>query len=85
MSNVNDRQLSFPQRNWILMCIVVAILSPLVVDWVRAGAHKQSYQQSIDIKPPSNNAGVAAGGGSDTSNKVAAPPVTDTGKNAANK
>jgi hypothetical protein len=68
MENVNDRQLSFGQRYWFILCIIVAILSPLVVHWVQVGTHHVSYEQSID------------GGPKDTSYKVAAPPSTDSSK-----
>jgi hypothetical protein len=74
MENTNDGKLSFPQRNWLLLCIVVAVLSPLVVHWVRAGAHRRAYQQSVDIKP----AGSTPSGGTDTSYKVASPPGADS-------
>jgi hypothetical protein len=65
-----DQKLSFPQRNWLLLCIVVAILSPLVVHWIQNGADKVSYQQSVDIKSKdssykmSNSPGSAATGDS---------------------
>jgi hypothetical protein len=61
-----DKKLSFPQRNWFLLCVLVAILSPLVVHWLQTGAHKESYQQSIDIKSK------------DSSYKIANPPGTDS-------
>jgi hypothetical protein len=83
MDNTNDRQLSFPQRNWFLLCVIVAILSPLVVHWVQAAAHKQSYQQSVDVRPAHGDSGATGGanaGGKDTSYKVAAPPSTDSSK-----
>ena len=61
-----DKQLSFPQRNWFLLCVIVAVLSPLVVHWVQTGAHKQAYQQSVDIQS------------NDTSNRIANTPGSDT-------
>ncbi|MDR3711800.1 MAG: hypothetical protein P4L51_03205 [Puia sp.] len=69
MENTNDRKLSFPQRNWLLLCILVAILSPLVVHLVHRSAESESYKQSMDEKP------VRAGNSTDTSYKVASPPV----------
>jgi hypothetical protein len=69
MENANDKQLSFPQRNWFLICVLVAILSPLVVHWVTIGAHRVSKQQSLDIKDRK-----------DTSYNVASPPSNDTSK-----
>jgi hypothetical protein len=74
MENTNNKQLSFPQRNWFLLCVLVAILSPLIVHWVQNGAHREAYQQAIDTRPP-----VTGGaGGTDTSYKVAQPPGNDT-------
>ncbi len=65
MENVN-KNLSFPQRNWFLLCVLVAILSPLIVHWVQAGAHKEAYKQSIDIKTK------------DQSDQIANPPSSDS-------
>jgi len=88
VNSSNDR-LSFPQRYWLLLCIAVAILSPILVNSLQALAHKSSYNQAMDRKPvqgasgslsPSGGA-VAQGDTSsanretkDTSYKVAAPP-----------
>lgn len=72
-----SRQLSFPQRNWLLLCILVAILSPIIVHWIQAGAHKESYNNSVNTRPPN----VGGAGGTDSSYKVATPPTnppTDT-------
>ncbi|HMH34189.1 MAG TPA: hypothetical protein VK543_14225 [Puia sp.] len=66
MENTNDRKLSFPQRNWFLLCVLTAILSPLLVHFIQVGAGKQAYKQSVDIRY------------SDTSNKIASPPTRDT-------
>ena len=78
MENTNDRKLSFPQRNWFLLCILVAIISPLVVNLVQRGAEKESYKQSMNEKP------VSAGNSTDTSYKVASPPGgTDSSKKNA--
>jgi len=78
MDYSKDRQLTFPQRNWFLLCILVAILSPLVVHWVQAAAHKQSYQQSMEIKPVNEGgsapAGTTAAGGQDSTYKMSSPP-----------
>ena len=74
MENTDNKNLSFPQRNWFLLCVVVAILSPLVVHFLQAGAQKESYKQSIDIRSadPSKT--------TDSSYKVASPP-DNTGGN----
>jgi hypothetical protein len=73
MDNVNDKQLSFPQRNWLLLCILVAILSPIVVHLLQTGAQKENYQESIH-RPPLR----AAAAGTDTSYKMNNPPGNDT-------
>jgi hypothetical protein len=73
MENIS-KKLSFPQRNWFLLCVIVAILSPLVVYWVNGAAHKEAYNQATHIRPA----------GSDTSYKVASPPGgADSAKGAA--
>jgi hypothetical protein len=72
MDNANDKRLSFPQRNWLLLCILVAILSPLVVHWVHGAAQKKVYDQAINPRPAGN----------DTSYKVASPPGGDSAKGA---
>ena len=89
MDNANDKQLSFPQRNWFLICVLVAILSPLVVNWVTGAAHREAYKESLSKKPVEATSGSAApsaggatdsgGAGKDTSYKMSAPP-TDSGK-----
>lgn len=75
MENVNDKQLSFPQRNWLLLCVIVAILSPLVVHWVHAGARHRLYTQETEIRDTGSKAASAAGN-TDTSNKMASPATT---------
>jgi hypothetical protein len=67
-----DKKLSFPQRNWFLLCVLVAILSPLVVHWIQIGAHKESYKQSVDIKSK------------DSSYKITNPPGNDSASKAGN-
>lgn len=83
MENANDRQLSFPQRNWLLLCVIVAILSPLVVHWVHAGARKRVYNQETEVRDTGSRSGdstAGAGGAIDTSSKVASPPNTQPKK-----
>jgi hypothetical protein len=77
MENTNDKKLTFPQRNWLLLCILVAIISPLVVNWVRAGARKEALKQSLQIQPVNEGGTPPANTGSnqDTSYKVATPPA----------
>jgi hypothetical protein len=75
MENSNDRRLSFPQRNWLLLCIIVAILSPLVVHWVHTAARKRVYHQETEIRDTANKGAADSGNSSvDTSNRVASPP-----------
>lgn len=63
-----DRKLSFPQRNWLLLCILIAIISPLLVNLIQRAAESESYKQSMHEKP------VSAGNSTDTSYKIASPP-----------
>jgi hypothetical protein len=78
MENTNDRKLSFPQRNWFLLLILVAILSPLVVRLVQRSAEKESYKESMHEKP------VSAGNSTDSSYKIASPPAgADSSKKTA--
>jgi hypothetical protein len=58
MDSVNsNNHLSFPQRYWFLLCLVVAILSPILVNSLQALAHKTSYNQAMDQKPVHGGAG----------------------------
>ena len=70
MDNTNDRRLSFGQRNWLLLCILVAIISPLIVHLIRSGARKQLHKEATEVRF------------TDTSSKVASPPGSDTGNKA---
>jgi len=75
MDNSNDKQPSFPQRNWLLLCIIVAILSPLIVHWMHSGAQKHVYTQETEIRDTAKG-NISGSGGTDTSNKVASPHNT---------
>lgn len=68
MENVSTK-LSFPQRNWFLLCIIVAILSPLLVHWLHVGAQKVTYMQAIDPK-------VKGSSSKDSSYKIPNSPTT---------
>ncbi len=68
MDNADNKNLSFGQRNWLLLCILVAILSPIIVHFIQTGARKEVHRQAVERRY------------SDTSSKVASPPATDTGK-----
>jgi hypothetical protein len=46
MDNVDNKRLSFPQRNWLLLCIIVAILSPIVVHLLQSGAQEKNYNSA---------------------------------------
>ena len=84
MENTNQKGLSFPQRNWFLLCIFVAILSPLVVHWVQAAAHKEAYKESTEIKPVNSDgaggATPAAGGAGTASPGTQGGTAADSGK-----
>lgn len=40
--------LTFPERHWLLLCILVAILSPLVVYWIKGTIDRKNYNQSLE-------------------------------------
>jgi hypothetical protein len=86
MDSMKENGLTFPQRHWLILCILVAILSPIVVHALQTMAHKTNYNQAMETKPvqggagglsPSGGAvaaGDSAGSGKDTSYKVPVPP-----------
>jgi hypothetical protein len=76
MENTDNKSLSFPQRNWFLLCVVVAILSPILVHLLQTGAKRESYKQSIDIRSSDSSKT------NDSSYKVAAPPQNNGNKKA---
>lgn len=91
--DTENQRLSFPQRYWLLLCILVAVFSPLAVQWLHAAADRFSYHQAVNH--PSVKGG--EGGSSPSGGAVAPgdtprpgavnpmtppvhPPVTDSGK-----
>ena len=82
----HEQQLSFGQRYWLLICIIVAIVSPIAVGWLQAGRHHDLYNEEMEQRRPgaqsgpgtmSSDTGTAGSAGStskDTSYHVAAPP-----------
>ena len=46
--DTENEKLSFPQRYWLLLCIIVAIFSPLIVNWLDAAAHHMAYKQATE-------------------------------------
>lgn len=64
----NDRaeneKLSFPQRYWLLLCILVAVLSPIIVGWLNAAAHHVIYKQAVE---QTSGQGGATSGSADAS------------------
>lgn len=65
-------KLSFPQRNWLPLCIIVALVSPLAVTGFKAVTHKKAQKVSVER----NGAAYLGGDTSvrDTSYHVATPP-----------
>lgn len=69
--NVTEK-LTFPQRNWLPLCIVVALVSPLAVNAYKALTHKQPEKIPVE-----RNGAAYLGGDTtkrDTSYHVATPP-----------
>jgi hypothetical protein len=58
VSTTEDRQeLSIPQRYWLVLCILVAIFSPIVVGWLDAAAHHLSYKEATEQRSVSGGSG----------------------------
>lgn len=85
MENVNDRKLSFPQRNWLLLCIIVAILSPLLVHSVRTLAHKHRYEEAIQQKSVKGGDGATSPSGGAVAPGDTARPGSVNPMGATNK
>jgi hypothetical protein len=68
MENAENKNLSFGQRNWLLLCVIVAILSPFLVHVLRVVAHKKLYKQATTIRTSDSSKA------KDTSYNVASPP-----------
>src|ERR1700754_685105 len=87
MEKIDSPKLTFPQRNWFLLCILVAILSPLLVHWIQSGARKVNYQEAIERKPvQGGDGGTSPSGGAvapgDTARPGSINPMGPTNKNA---
>jgi hypothetical protein len=65
-------KLTFPQRNWLPLCIIVALVSPLAVSGVKALTHKQPEKVSVDRNGASYQNDDTTR--RDTAYHVAAPP-----------
>jgi multisubunit Na+/H+ antiporter MnhG subunit len=74
MDSMKESGLTFPQRHWLILCIVVAILSPIVVHAIQTMAHKTNYNEAIEPKRDTSAAGAMPASAKDTTYKVAAPP-----------
>jgi hypothetical protein len=65
-------KLSFPQRNWLLLCIVIALASPLAVSGFKALTHKKPEKVPVERNGSSYLSDDTTH--RDTSYHVAAPP-----------
>ena len=82
----SNEGLSFPQRHWLILCIVVAILSPLLVKSLQALAHKSSYNQAMEQKPvQSGNDGSSPSGGAVATSDTSRPGSVNAMSPSANK
>jgi len=82
-----DKGLNFAERHWLLIAIFVAILSPLVVHWVQAAAHRESYHESMDQKPLNGGVGATSPSGGavapgDTARPGSVTPMTPSVHNS---
>jgi cytoskeletal protein RodZ len=92
MDKVDNKGLSFPQRNWLLLCIIVAILSPIVVHLLQSGAQSKNYNEvthpvmtDTSYKMSASPGNAASTTGSDSSGKAGASSSTDTAGKASGK
>jgi hypothetical protein len=70
VDNVNA--LTFPQRNWLPLCVIIAIVSPLVVSGFKSVTHKKVEKVSVERNGAAYLSGDSAA--RDTSYHVATPP-----------
>ncbi|SRR6185437_14636595 len=87
--------LTFPERHWLLLCILVAILSPLVVHWIQGTVDKKNYEQSLEQRTVQGGVGGSTPSGGavapgDTArpgsvNPMASPSVHTTTKDTTYK
>lgn len=61
--DTENEKLSFPQHYWLLLCIVVAIFSPLAVNWLDAAAHHMAYKQATESTSANSSSGSASPSG----------------------
>src|ERR1700742_5045883 len=64
--------LSFPQRHWFILCLIVAIISPIAVSAIQTMTRKEAYKQSTEQSVGNTGSGDTTA--KDTSYHVAAPP-----------
>ncbi|HEV2354851.1 MAG TPA: hypothetical protein VGR89_11435 [Puia sp.] len=43
----HEERLSFPQRNWLLLCVIVAIVSPIFVHAIHVEVARKWYNHSV--------------------------------------
>lgn len=65
-------QLTFPQRNWLPLCIAIAVISPLAVAGFKSVTHKTPEQMPVTQNGTSYQSGDSTA--RDTSYHVATPP-----------
>jgi hypothetical protein len=89
-NTAEESGLTFPERHWLLLCILVAILSPLVVHWIQGAVDKKNYGESLEQRTVQGGMGGSTPSGGavapgDTSrpggvNPMASPSVHTTTK-----
>ncbi len=77
-----DPGLSFPQRNWLLLCLLIAVVSPLLVSGISTLAHRRMHAVSTQQNGTAYQSDDTTR--RDTSYHVAQPPgQTSPGQAAA--
>lgn len=66
MENTNNRRLTFPQRNWLLLCLVTALITALVyyfVDTSKRNSAERYDQTGVTGSSPSVTCDTSKGQG----------------------
>jgi hypothetical protein len=66
----HERRLTFPQRNWLLLCFITAIIVAVAYYLIDTGTHDNTQQNEIQTSGAPAN--ISSGG--DTSNAHGIPP-----------
>jgi len=63
-------EFTFLRQNWFLIVLIIIVINPVTIHWMRAAAHKKNYREQL--RNPENATGSDSSG--DTTYHVAATP-----------